>query len=120
MNANYKIENAKGFFIIEVLVEKFDFFEISESAAYLRDLIQERDYISAIFDLTRVSYIDSSVFGLILEISRTLKPKGNEIVIICTNTDVLRVMALLKVSTILPVFYTRAEAVDYLNRKLNL
>jgi anti-anti-sigma factor len=120
MESHFKLYEYSGILVIDVLMDKFDFFELSESSAYLRKMLNERHYPSLIFDLCRVTFIDSSVFGFLLEIHNSTKKKGNEIVIVCTDKGVLHVMNMLTVSDIIKVFESREKAQEYLNIKLNL
>jgi len=120
MEGHFKLHEYRTILVVEVLVEKFDFFELSESSGYLRKMLHERHYPSMIFDLSRVTFIDSSVFGFLLEIHNIIKKKGNEIVVVCTDQGVLNVMIMLTVPDIIKVFQSREKAGEYLNIKLNL
>ena len=120
MESHFKLYEYSSILVVEVLMEKFDFFELSESSAYLRKMLHERHFPSMIFDLTKVAFIDSSAFGFLLEIHNSIKKKGNEIVIVCTNQEVLHVMTMLTVPEIIKVFQSREKAQEYLNINLNL
>lgn len=120
MNDSIAIEDFRGLLVIEMKMEKLDFFLISEKSAQLRSLLEERRYPSIIFDFTSVRLIDSSVFGFLLEIRNTIKKKGNEITIVCSEPEVLYVMKMLKVPQIIHVFHSREEAADYLNSLNNV
>ncbi len=115
MNGYFNIIDCRGILLIEVAVEKFDFFMISENSDTLRRLLDDRHYPSIIFDLAGVRLIDSSVFGFLLETRNAIKKQGNEIAIICRDPEVLRVMEMLKVPRIIRVFESRDTAFDYLN-----
>ncbi|HNW30440.1 MAG TPA: STAS domain-containing protein [Spirochaetota bacterium] len=115
MNGDFTITDFKGLLVIEVMVEKFDFFLISEHSLRLRGLLEERHYPSIIFDFTRVKFIDSSVFGFLLEVRNTVEKQGNDIAIVCSDPDVLHVMRMLKVPQVMQVFGNRDKAEDYLN-----
>ena len=102
---------------MEVLTEKFDFLELSESSRYLRSIFEKRDYPSMIFDLLKVKFIDSSVFGFLLEIHNRARKNGNKIVILCADKTVLHVMSMLTVPEIIKVYRTIEDAEQYLNIK---
>jgi len=117
MDRHFKIHEKHAILTVEVLVDKFDFLELSESSRYLRNILEKRNYPTTIFDLQRVGFIDSSVFGFLLEIHNMAKKKGNKIVIVCADKTVLHVMAMLTVPEIIKVFPTIEEAEGYLNIK---
>jgi anti-anti-sigma factor len=115
MEGDINISDDRGILVIEVMVDKFDFFLISDHADRLRDLLAERRYPPTIFDLARVKVIDSSVFGFLLEIRNAMKKKGREIAVVCVDPEVLHVMEMLKVSRFISVFQSRDRAGKYLN-----
>ncbi len=115
MEGDINISDDHGLLVIEIMVEKFDFFLISDHADRLRDLLAGRSYPPAIFDLTRVKVIDSSVFGFLLEIRNTMKKKGREIAVVCVDPEALHVMEMLKVPRFIRVFQSRDGAGEYLN-----
>jgi anti-anti-sigma factor len=114
MNGHFNIYEKSSILVVEVLVDKFDFLELSESSRYLRNLLEKRDYPSAIFDLLRVTFIDSSVFGFLLDMQNRAKKKGNKITIVCADKAVLHVMAMLTIPEIIRVFPGLEEAEKYL------
>jgi anti-anti-sigma factor len=114
MNGHFNIYGKSSILVVEVLVDKFDFLELSESSRYLRNLLEKRDYPSAIFDLLRVTFIDSSVFGFLLDMQNRAKKKGNKITIVCADKAVLHVMAMLTIPEIIRVFPGLEEAEKYL------
>jgi Anti-anti-sigma regulatory factor (antagonist of anti-sigma factor) len=120
MESHFKLHEYSTILVVEVLVEKFDFFELSEASAYLRNILEKRHYPSMVFDFSRVSFIDSSVFGFLLEIHSSTKKNGNEIAVVCIDNSVLHVMTMLKLTDIIKVFQSREKAGEYLNIKLNL
>lgn len=115
MEGDINIIEDHGLLIIEVMVEKFDFFLISDHADRLRGILEERRYPPALFDCTRVKVIDSSVFGFLLEIRNAMKKKGREIAVVCVDPEALHVMEMLKVPRFIRVFQSRAGAIEYLN-----
>ncbi len=115
MDGDLHIIDYRGLLVIEVMVEKFDFFMVSDNSAQLRDLLEERHYPSIIFDFNRVSLIDSSVFGFLLEVQNSVKKNGRGIAIVCNDPKVLHVMAMLKVPQIIRVLETREQAFEYLD-----
>ena len=109
MDGDFSIIEYRGLLLIEVMVEKFDFFLISDHSVQLRGLLDKRQYPSIIFDFTRVKLIDSSVFGFLLEVRNTVKKMGNDIAIVCDDPEVLYVMKMLKLPQILRVFGAREK-----------
>jgi anti-anti-sigma factor len=119
MDHHYSFYEFQGLLVIEVKVEKFDFFEISVSSAYLRNEIEKRVYPAIIFDFSRVFYIDSSAFGFLFDLRNSIKKKSYEIAIVCTNKEVLHVMQLLMVHKVIKIFDTREAAAEYLSDTKN-
>jgi anti-anti-sigma factor len=117
MERHFAIHDYHTSLVVEVLVDKFDFLELSESSGYLRNILEKRHYPPTIFDLRKVTFIDSSVFGFLLEIHNRAKKKGNKIAIVCADKALLRVMAMLTVPDIIKVFQTREQGEEYLNIK---
>jgi anti-anti-sigma factor len=115
MDGDFNIINHQGLLLIEVMVEKIDFFMLSDNSTRLRSILEDRQYPSMIFDFSRIKVIDSSVFGFILEVLNSVKKKGNELVIVCNDKGVLHIMKMLTISQIIRVFATRDDASDYLN-----
>jgi anti-anti-sigma factor len=115
MDNHFSTYESGDFMMVEVLVEKLDFYGISESSQYLRNILEERHFPTLIFDFSKVAFIDSSVFGFLLEIRSSVQKNGNEMAIVCTNEEVLRVMSMLNVSILIKVFPDIGKARAYLN-----
>lgn len=103
MKDHYNVYMHDVLLVIEVLVEKFDFFEISDASIYLRDLLKKKNYPGLIFDLRRVKIIDSSVFGFLIEIRNKIRQNGYDIVLVSDDGYVLHIMEMMKVSQIMKV-----------------
>ncbi|TFH43340.1 MAG: STAS domain-containing protein [Chrysiogenales bacterium] len=114
MDDMFNLYEHRGVLVVEVLVQKFDFLVISECSRYLRSCLEKREYPSTVFDIGRVVIIDSSVFGFLLEIYKTVTKKGNKIAIVCRDRLVLNAMNLLTLPQIIPVFDTLEAAADHL------
>lgn len=114
MEDMFNLYEHRGVLVVDILVQKFDFFEISEFSKYLRSCLEERGYPSTIFDIGRVEIIDSSVFGFLLDIYKTVSGNGNKTAIVCRDREVLHAMNLLTIPKIIPVFDTLEAAADNL------
>ena len=110
MKDHYNVYTHDVLLVIEVLVEKFDFFEISESSIYLRDLLKKKHYPALIFDLRRVKIIDSSVFGFLIEIRNKIKQNGYDIILVSEESYILHIMDMMKVPQIMKVVPRLEEA----------
>jgi anti-anti-sigma factor len=117
MEGHFAFHESRNILIVEVLVNRFDFLELSEYSGYLRNILEKRHFPSAIFDLRKVTFIDSSVFGFLLEVHNKTQKHGNKIAIVCADNAVLRVIALLTMSDIINIFQTIEQAMEYLNIK---
>lgn len=98
--------------VIEILAEKFDFFEISKSSIPLRELIEKKGSPGLVFDLSRVKIIDSSVFGFLIEMRSNIKKNGNDVVLVCSDPYVLHIMTMMKVQDMMKVVPDLDDAFD--------
>ena len=98
MNDHYELVESDNLLVIRVLIDTLDYYEISESAQFLRNAMKERYYPSMVLDLSIVEFIDSSVFGFFLEMSKAIAKNGNRMAIVCRNKEVLNIMFMLKIN----------------------
>jgi anti-anti-sigma factor len=119
MNDHYELVNVDEgkLLVVKVLVDTLDFYEISDSAGYLRNELAKRSHPSMVFDLSTVEFIDSSVFGFFIEVRNTIKKNGNEIAIVCQNKDILHIITMLKVDEIIRIFPSLEAALKYLRSR---
>lgn len=116
MMEHFRAYTFRGCLVIESLVEKIDFFEISDSTDFLREVMGSRVTSPVIFDLNRVAVIDSSAFGFFLETHNAVRQGGCAIALVCRDRDVLHVMGMLRLDRIIPVFESLDAAASHLNR----
>jgi anti-anti-sigma factor len=114
MNDHYELIDSGNLLVIKVLIDTLDFYEISDSANFLRTELSRRSYPSLVFDLSTVEFIDSSVFGFFIEVRNTIKKNSNEIAIVCQNKDILHIISMLKVNEIIHVFPGLEAALKHL------
>lgn len=114
MTDHFDVYTHRDMLVVKVRAEKLDFFVISESSAYLRSLFEDRHYPSTIFDLTGVSIIDSSAFGFFIEIRNEMVKQGRDLVIVCSDADILHIISMLNVSRIIRIFPDIDRAADSL------
>lgn len=117
MTEHFRTYDFKGCLVIECLVEKIDFFEISDSMDQLREITENRATGPVIFDLSRVAVVDSSAFGFFIETHSAVREGGYEIALVCSDRDVLHVMEMLRLKRIIPVFDSLDAAASHLRRK---
>jgi anti-anti-sigma factor len=110
MKEHYELVDSESLLLVRVLIDTMDFYEISEAAGYLRSELSRRSYPSTVFDLSRVEFIDSSVFGFFIEVRNHAKKNGNDVSIVCNNRDILHIMSMLKIHEIMRVFNSLDEA----------
>ena len=117
MSDHYELIESGDLLVIRVLIDTLDFYEISESANFLRNAIKERSFPSIVWDLTTVEFIDSSVFGFFIETHNVLMKNGRDITIVCRNKEVLNIMFMLKIHEIIRVFPALDAAITYLRSR---
>ena len=84
----------------------------SQRIATLAGELARNGELRAIFDLTRVNYIDRIGVGLVARAARKLKASGGRLVIAAGEGRVLRRLTLAEVTTIVTVCPTVMEAAD--------
>lgn len=117
MTEHFRTYDFKGCLIIESLVDKLDFFEISDSMDLLKEFTENRAAGPVIFDLSRVAVVDSSAFGFLVETHNAVRQGGHECALVCSDRDVLHVMKMLRLRRIIPVFDSLDAAASHLVRK---
>ena len=117
MSDHYELIDSDDLLVIRVLVDTMDFYEISESAIFLRNAIKERSFPSIVWDLTMVEFIDSSVFGFFIEMHNVLTKKEKTLALVCKNKEVLNIMNMLKINEIIRVFSALEAALHYLRSR---
>jgi len=117
MNKQYELHEKNNYLIIEILVEKVDFFDTPDIAHEFEDIIELKDFPNVIFDLNHITYIDSSGIGFLISIRNKLKNNKSELTTVCSNPDIIHIMELLKVPQFFKIFRNRQDAENYfLNR----
>ncbi|HPG50282.1 MAG TPA: STAS domain-containing protein [Spirochaetota bacterium] len=117
MSDHYELIDSDGLLVIKVLIDTLDFYEISESANFLRTALKERSFPSVAWDLTAVEFIDSSVFGFFIETRNVITKNGSETAIVCRNKEVLNIIFMLKINEIIRVFPSLEAALQYLRSR---
>jgi anti-sigma B factor antagonist len=114
----FKEKKKNDILCIEVLESRF----VSSSSHVLKErmtkLIAEGNRF-IIFDLSPVSFIDSSGLGIIMSTSKSIKKEG-EVLLCCLQTAVRETLDMTKISTLFKIFETRKEAEKYLTDKASL
>jgi anti-sigma B factor antagonist len=110
MPDRFTIEDLDGIILINVLAEKFDFYTIPSLNTKLNPLLELRGLRPVIVNLGRCNYIDSSAFGLIINLMNILRKQGKEIIIVNSNSDIAAIMNIMRVEKVIPVMATVEEA----------
>ncbi len=87
---------------------------LGESATAFRDLVHELAEVGrtqVIFDLTQVSYIDSSGMGELVSAFVTMRDKGGAIKLLNLTTQVRELLQITKLYTVFEVFDDKRKAI---------
>ncbi len=116
MKKKFKYYINNDILLIEILVEKFDFLELSDTSDLLRKIIQSYEYPNIIFNFSRLKYIDSSIFGFLIETRSQVEKNGNKIVIISADDEIRNIMKLLSVDRLFYNASTLNDAMRHFKR----
>ena len=118
MGESFTFERKDNYLIIDIKKEKLDFFRISETSKEIKEAISENNHPNIIFNLNKVVFMDSSVFGFIIETRKKVIENGNEVVIVCDNNKLLKILEILKVSQLIEIFSSIEDAAMQMKKKL--
>ena len=106
-----------GIAVIEILFERFDIFETPRFSKYILKLLEKLEYPNVIFDLQKVSAIDSIGFGCLVSTKNIFDEHKNEMVIVCPGSVIAKAFEVAGMTRFFKIFTGRDEALEYLKRK---
>ena len=86
--------------------------QLKEEAKKYLSKNEETEHL--IFDLSRVSYVDSSGVGVIFSLFKYMRLKDGSLAIVNPNEKINRVFEVTKMTDIIPVYETTEEALNEL------
>lgn len=92
-----------------VLQGEFDLFAAPELQSELARL-RLRGARRLIVDLTESAFIDASTLGVLVAARRSAVSEGGDLVLVCRDSNVLRVLEVTLLDRVFTVFETRAQA----------
>jgi len=113
-NEQFAVTNAGDITVIGILAERLDLFRTPEISRRIEHVIRSRDFPDLVFDVNRISYLDSSGFGFMVAMRNLVGRHGGKAALACGNNDILRVIEVMNISRLFPVFPSVDDAVAWL------
>jgi anti-sigma B factor antagonist len=67
---------------------------------------------TVIVDLTATTFIDSTTLGVLVGGVKRLGPEGGQLVLVCSDRNILKIFEITGLDKVFPIRATRAEAVE--------
>lgn len=116
MEEYFRIYTLNEIAVVEILGERLDLFRSPDLAHQVESYIKDSGCANVVFDLNKLSYIDSSGFGFMVSIRNLIRHKGGMAAIASDNPLILHVLKLMNIQVLFPVYATAEEAVKGLNK----
>ena len=72
------------------------------------------DEVEVVLDLSGVSFMDSTALGSILAAARRLRLEGGRLAVVCTSGTARRLLTLVGLDRVLPVYDTADRALEHM------
>lgn len=109
------VETISGLPVAKVAGE-IDVYTVPEFKAAVNKAI-EVGAMDLIIDLTKVDYMDSSGFGILLGAAKRVRPKGGTINLVGCSEAIERMLKITRLDTIFGTYGQVADAVDAINAR---
>lgn len=76
----------------------------------------ESGLVDLVIDLSQVSYMDSSGFGILLSATKRVRPKGGSINLVGSNEAIERMMKITRLDTVFNLYKTVDEAAAHVRK----
>jgi anti-anti-sigma factor len=99
--------------VITLPVEEMDFIKTPKISAAIQREIEEVGYPNIALELPNLYYIDSTGMSSIINMSRTMKEKGRELVLVCGSPRIIQIFGIAKIGAHLRIFGSLEDAERY-------
>jgi anti-anti-sigma factor len=106
-----------GITILEIQSDRLDLFRTPDLSREVETHLINSGYTSVIFDLRSLTHIDSSGFGFMVSVRNIVHKHGGSAAIVVAGTVIPRIIELMNIQLLFPVFDTIEEAVEHIKMK---
>jgi anti-anti-sigma factor len=115
IRAMVEITDNGSYFMLTLKIEELDFIKTPKFSEYMREKLDEISYPNIILDLENLYYIDSTGLSSLINISRKIKDRSNEMVVVCNSVKILQLFDIAKIGMFFKIFDTIQNAENYFN-----
>lgn len=101
------------YFVMSFKIEEMDFIKTPRLSESINEKLESINYPNIILDLENIYYIDSTGLSSLINISRKVKNKNSEMVMVCSSAKILQLFEIAKVDMFFKIFNTMEDAVNY-------
>jgi anti-sigma B factor antagonist len=90
--------------------------DLYAAASVERELLRLADdgKRSIVVDLSEVTFIDSTMLRVLLNVSKRLRPGGGELLVVCSEHNVRKIFEITLLDRVFTIFETRDAALEHL------
>lgn len=90
--------------------------DLYAAASVERELLRLADEgkRSIVVDLSEVTFIDSTMLRVLLNVSKRLRPGGGELLVVCSEHNVRKIFEITLLDRVFTIFETRDAALEHL------
>jgi len=103
--------------VLSMQFEELDFIKTPRVSAVIKEKLEEIGYGNIILDINNLDYIDSTGMSSLINISRRIKDKNNEMVVVCNSAKTLQLFDIAKMGNFFKIFETIDAAEAYLKTR---
>jgi anti-sigma B factor antagonist len=103
--------------ILSMQFEELDFIKTPRVSAVIKEKLESIGYGNIILDINNLDYIDSTGMSSLINISRRIKDKNHEMVVVCSSTKILQLFDIAKMANFFRIFVSMEEAENYLQTR---
>ena len=103
--------------ILSMQFEELDFIKTPRVSAVIKEKLESLGYGNIILDINNLDYIDSTGMSSLINISRRIKDKNHEMVVVCSSAKILQLFDIAKMANFFKICQTMEEAENYLRTR---
>lgn len=108
MPFQYNVQNHNNVDIIEIIGD-LKVFDLADYTTFFEEFLSKGHH-RIIIDFSKISYIDSTAIGLLVNIKRNAEEQGGNLVISCVNDDVMNVFSITGIDKFIDIYDTVDKA----------
>lgn len=99
--------------VITLPVEEMDFIKTPKISAAIQREIEGAGFPNIVLELPNLYYIDSTGMSSIVNLSRAMKEKGSEMVLVCGSPRIIQIFGIAKIGAHIRIFGSLEDAERY-------